>query len=668
MKMTEKILIMILFLIFLFSCSNQDYSGIKVKFNRVSGCSEITTEYECIEVTSCIDLDSINTYYLLMNDVSSNDTCFTIGASNITLDLNANTVEYAQAQTGHAIHESWSNSDNITVKNGRIEGTRKLGETNQYSHAIYFETDGSNDLNFSTLEISVGGLQTEGIVLQVGNNLTIHTVDIELDSEKADPCSHYGGHIAGIKLSNRGGVTDIYNNSITGSGMVGITMSDCGTWDSSTPALIHDNYVSMWSPVRDGYAIGIGSRNNHCSDGIKIYSNTIEQENGRGIIVAGWDVGSDYGPGNVEVYENDIYVQEGADCEYRAHGTATGIRVRFGAHDVYVHDNNITGVAGKNIVTGSWLSEDGEDPGSTVIGLYVGSTLPHGLNNRYENNYIDIETSDEELEATALYIEGGHPDDKSLPSSFKGNTFKTNSQAIRISWTDGGGYNASFDGDRIIRGDNPLGFKSIVMGFWCYATSGIALKDIFSESGASVYDMEFIASTDAECPVASFEDIKIDWTLNVKAVDGSGDVEGCSVVVNDDDEILEESGTTNVSGLYSVVLTEKSFEGLDSPTETDYGLRDVIVTCGTEELSHELDISGKTTLTFDFSSMQISSIVDDSFTATSEEANILVGGGCSMMNDHNQSSFFLILVLLILLEICVYLNNFAKMERVKYEK
>jgi len=326
-------------------------------------------------VSACGTLNTAGETYTLTQDVSSTGTCFTLTANNVVLNLNGFTVSYATSSTGVGVSLGDGGIyTGITIHNGAITGGHQ-----ENSHAIYYWDGRRDDLLFYDLTISVGGIQSNGISLYAADDIEIHNVDITMDSTKENQCSHYGGHIVGIGLSRSGGDIDIYNNRITGNGMLGIAVSDCLN-EFSEDMEIYGNYISLWSPVRDGYAINIAGRDNVCSDGTKIYINTIDQVNGRGIMVAVWDSASDYGPGNIEIYENNITVREGWDCEYDRPGTAIGLRLRFGVHDIYAHDNDIYGFAGTGVAVGSQPEKDG----ATIHGISTGSSPPYGVNNLFE--------------------------------------------------------------------------------------------------------------------------------------------------------------------------------------------------------------------------------------------------------------------------------------------
>ena len=579
--------ILILFPILLITPTNSQ------AFTTVADCAHSPSPGSCVEVWDCRSIDTSGRYYLLMDNVVSQGTCFYLEANNVVFDLNGKTITYAQSRTGHAFYDG-SYSSEVIIRNGSIVGDRDLGETNSYSHAISFPGSGS-DLEIYDLEISVAGVQTQGMFIDEGDGLSIHDVIIDMESRKLG--DHASDHLPGIGVSQRGGSIEIYNNRITGDGMLGISTTRCGNWnvDIDGPMLIHDNYISMWSPVRDGYAIMIASNDGSCSDGTKIFNNTIEQINGRGIIVDGWERDSP-GPGNVEIYSNYIDVREGRDFEYPNDlGMAAGIRVRFGANNIHAYDNFITGEAGYGVAVGSDASKDG----SRIAGLYLGSRSPRGVNNRYTNNYIDVSTNSPDCEAMAVYVAGGNPGSESVPSYFEGNTFKSNNHPIRVSYDDGGGYNAHFESTTIIKGDNPQDYNSIALGFWISGAKNISFKDTVGQNGASVYDMRFYPCNGG-C-TAEFDDINISWTLNVKAEDSNGyALPNALVQVTDNYGNTSFSGMSDSSGLVSGEVIERSYSGSDQGIEEIYSPFTISVDYNGEILSRVVNITHSSTETFVF--------------------------------------------------------------------
>ena len=570
-------------------------------YDQVTSCADISTSYQCAEITACQELTLANQYYLLMNDVISPTTCFPIRAGSFIFDLNGHTINYAQSDTGHAFHDEWANKDDITIKNGKmISG--KMRE----SHAIYFQTDGSHNLLISDLDIFARGVQTNGIWIETGNNLDIHNVNITLDSEREKKCNHYGSSIIGIGFRHRGGKINIYNNKILGRGMKGISISDCGSWSSSEPMEIHDNYIRMDSEVVDGYAITLESLHNLCSDGTKIYNNLINQINGRGILVAGWNTSTDQGPGNVEIVNNSVYVKEAWDCESNVPGHSYALRLRFGAHDINVHHNYFLGLAGSGLGFNSDPSKDK----TTAIGMFVTSSQPYGNNLVIENNMVDASTNDTDLKATALWLGSEESDNESLnPVKLGNNRFKSNDTSVWASAAGTGAYRANFDGDIIIKGDNPLDYRSLEFGYWYFGEQDLNLKNLSGENGGDVHDTHFYLYSDSD-GTAQFSNINILWTLKITVLDQNGvPLQNADVVIKDKNDDQKAHGTTDINGFYSTDLVESTFAGINPVGSTGYSPYSVTVNYNGDILTRAVDLDGPKQETFKFDS-QISPTSD----------------------------------------------------------
>jgi len=102
---------------------------------------------------SCGTLSTPNTIYTLTQNVSSTGTCFTVTASNVTLDCNGFTVNYSGTTTGYGVYANSAN--NFTVKNCFVNQTN-ASTAIKNAHAIYFYNS-----NYSTVYnnsvLTVGG-------------------------------------------------------------------------------------------------------------------------------------------------------------------------------------------------------------------------------------------------------------------------------------------------------------------------------------------------------------------------------------------------------------------------------------------------------------------------------------------------------------------------------
>ena len=89
------------------------------------------------DLTDCGTLSSADTVYNLLNDVNSTGTCFTITASNVTLDLNGYSIIYGNQSSATSYYGVYSNQYYTIVKNGSINRGSSAAVTNT-RYGIYF--------------------------------------------------------------------------------------------------------------------------------------------------------------------------------------------------------------------------------------------------------------------------------------------------------------------------------------------------------------------------------------------------------------------------------------------------------------------------------------------------------------------------------------------------
>src|SRR4030042_6062151 len=59
-------------------------------------------------ISSCMPLNQSDSVYYLMQDVSSNETCFSISADNITLDCQGHIINYSASDTGYGLISTYN--------------------------------------------------------------------------------------------------------------------------------------------------------------------------------------------------------------------------------------------------------------------------------------------------------------------------------------------------------------------------------------------------------------------------------------------------------------------------------------------------------------------------------------------------------------------------------
>lgn len=542
--------------------------------NAQVNCSSISTEQggkyyidDCCTIDSPVD-------YVLSSDLYSASTCFIIGSSDFTIDLNGKTIEYAQEGSGIAFKDNCANCTGMTITNTNTEIEKGKITGGKYPDSHAFSFVGASNIEISNLTITAAGEDTQGIIVDYGEDLSIHDVEIYIDAQKSNPCSHYTGHIAGISLNGRSGETSIYNNRIIGKTMRGIKITGCGTWEKDM--LIHDNYISLESMINDGYAISMEGNDGICSSGTKIYNNIINQINGRGIIVAGWDHPTDIGPGNFDIYNNSIFVQEGSDCEDGGTpGRAVGIRLRFGSHDYTITNNYIKGYAGRGVGVNHTANFDG----GGVVGMAL--TTTGGNDPDYRNlivgNYVDVETNVTD-NSDFYYAEGilvTNYDNKNTPKYLINNTIKSNDYGYytyRASYGDllqdiysyiqGGKFIQAFNPDEGIYPTDR--YRDVYLGWWNRGASNTHFLNVTGDSGSGFH---LSANPDPTLrdfhmynDTTTFDNIDISWTLKVRAEDASGNsLEGVSIRIEGPYDAF--TGTTDSDGLFEQEVISSSYSG-----------------------------------------------------------------------------------------------------------
>lgn len=139
--------------------------------NQTSERTVTVDDPSTIELTACGTLNITSGNYRLMNNVSSNGTCFTIGAANVTLDGQGFTVNYSKTTAGYGINNS-GGFDYLNVSDLNIV----QGGTSQDSEGIYLEN--VNYALITSVDINVVGANSEGIELYLSHNNTLNNLSV----------------------------------------------------------------------------------------------------------------------------------------------------------------------------------------------------------------------------------------------------------------------------------------------------------------------------------------------------------------------------------------------------------------------------------------------------------------------------------------------------------
>ncbi|MCK5062865.1 MAG: right-handed parallel beta-helix repeat-containing protein, partial [Candidatus Aenigmarchaeota archaeon] len=190
-----------------------DYNNYTVNAtkNSVTATEEVNlTESKSISLTlagvdACNTLSTPDTTYTLLGNVSSDGTCFSIGANNITIDCDGYTINYSQSTVGYGVYNI-DGYDDTKIENCNLI----LGNTSlSYAYAIFMHSYSEGQINNNTIETE--GSYNYGIYIRgpsANNTISNNTVSTD---------GFYG---VGIYLSSFSG-NPTYNN-ITGNILTGI--------------------------------------------------------------------------------------------------------------------------------------------------------------------------------------------------------------------------------------------------------------------------------------------------------------------------------------------------------------------------------------------------------------------------------------------------------------
>ena len=184
----------------------------------------------------------INIDTTMNQNVEASDTCFTINASDITLDCVGYTTTYGTGASGYAVNNSggW---DNITIKNCLL---KKGSETGSDNYGIYFSNAANGTIRNNSIKTN-GTDSNHGINL-VSTNSTI------VDNNTVISSGTSGTNI-GIQLQSST-IDNVTSNTITTNGTIG----NFGIYLTTTnSAIVHNNTISTGGTSSINYGIYLSS-------------------------------------------------------------------------------------------------------------------------------------------------------------------------------------------------------------------------------------------------------------------------------------------------------------------------------------------------------------------------------------------------------------------------
>jgi hypothetical protein len=517
-------------------------------------------------LTACGVLSTAGATYSLQNDVSSTDTCFSVQADNITLNLNGHTITYAtnpsiagKARYGISAVACWDTQVSGGIAQGAAcgNGGNSLtvagpGNINQganaapYSHGIRFgQSDQANeptvhDVTFTFASKSSVGIWSDfqGDGANYFNN-TYHNNVTTINNRFEVEGSSIGMYDSGSQTHP----ATIHNETIIGGAQGGIVIENPG-------AQVYSNNIQQGNP------------NGSQSGGTCNASNGCEYANDFGIYVWG---------SNQQIHDNVINAREGR-----------GIQINSASNNVngsIVHDNTVTVIEHANNAEYDGCEIDG------AYGMQINDTNNSLTNSQIYNNTVLAKA----LDCPAFGF--------SWSGAMGGNTSHDNSFTCQIQSGAGSGANPcagirldakqytptfTFTSTRdTLVGDTSSVYtwfdgsptwtcNQCTFGKGANATGGYVTFSWLSNPGNSSDPFFFVdpsftggASKDSN-DLSGWSNGKtasyfIQWTytVTVERSSNSSALSGATVSITDGLGNAECNATTNGSGVASCVLTEE---------------------------------------------------------------------------------------------------------------
>ena len=495
-------------------------------------------------------LDQAGETCVLTQDISAPGTAIVILAPDITLDLSGFTVTYNTEPSITPVFglrvgttDYWLNMgpDNyLKFTNGTIV---QGNGASAYSHAIYTRYSDPKNVEISYLNITIHGDNCKAIQVDWAYNSPYFTIHHNTITSNVQVCTNrHAFDSYAMQLSSVPNAT-IYDNTIVG-GQGGIALG------SSTNSSIYRNDISHRGLSGNCYGILLWNPLN-----VEVYGNYIHPENGCGIAAGDWYR-------NVLIHNNNLVDIKLIDPTGDS-GGAYGMKFRTYPDSVVyglppgnlkVYNNTITAVTGPGLLLAGGLD---------IIDSH------DDLNNEYFSNNINVYTIHPTKRAAGIMFAGGGAPNNSGTKIYN-NTVISNNINIDFSTHDGRGTNnVGLISNTLIKGDSPLNYHTIDMGYWRYASKGHVLLDTRTENGASVHDV-YLNGGD---PPGDYDySLYIKWYLDVTVIDDGGNpVSGATVNATAIGGATETvSKITDASGKARLELTEYYRYGITYPPTSNY--------------------------------------------------------------------------------------------------
>ena len=530
-----------------------------------------TARAETVLVYTIGDLAQANTLYILQNDIVADGTAFSIGASNLSFDLNGHTITYGNAGgTGVGIRMSQWNKDDIEVFNGSIIQSVNVSETDealQWQSPIWLNNPSiRSNGHFHHLYLEYRSAHTDGIYMNYGENNTVNDCVINDVGTVIVNRHSYRGAIAvaanNHPVNSPTGVTNIYNNTIQRCRQGGILVG----WNTN----VYNNNITMESVATNAMGIACYERGD-----LNIYENTIR---GTGMHCIG--IGVISGGYNIEAWENDIEVQTTEyNPEYGSTHSAAWRTTWDGYTNVKVHNNRFVGYAEAGLLPG------GLDSQTWVVwcGMPVTGSEMH-----FYDNTIIADNKGTGAEAGAVCIISWNGVDTDL--RFENNIIESNYTCVYLG-TDYGGSNGFplFKNNTFRKMSGAQEFYTIQEDInWPVTPSTARFVDNNFQGDTGFEDMRFAWNAagyqDHSPPwcgqpqgALAMVDIRKAWEYQLRLVNIDTDLmPGMTVEIRNSGDELVFSGKTGMNGMISLNLDEYALINCDIYPDPAYVTRDFL--------------------------------------------------------------------------------------------
>jgi hypothetical protein len=340
-------------------CTELSYAGGVFTFNTSHFTTFQATESGAVSLTGCA---TINTSATLAQNLSSNGTCITIGASNTVLNCNGYTVFFDAAGTGgDGVFASLRN--NITIRDCIL---RDINQSGTGGYGIFLSGTENSTATNNTI-FTNGTTDSTGITLSGAsfNNITLNVITT----------NGSGSESIGISLANSDN-NSISNNTIrtngAGGGNYGIEIDTAANFNNVTFNNILTNSTGVTGA---NYGIRLNADSNDASQNIIVTSGP-----------QGSNIGIRIEVGGNTVTGNSVTTTDNVTANCGNHGiTAFGGSNTIATNTILASCNGgvtfgIFLLASSNNVTHNTVTVTGT---STVRGI---STTSSGSNNISHNN------------------------------------------------------------------------------------------------------------------------------------------------------------------------------------------------------------------------------------------------------------------------------------------